>query len=137
MDTWQTLLESYQYRVYKNTLTTVRRQIEQMENTMHAVKISIGTVCIGNALRLDYLSSEVVLEEHEIGYTDPNIQIDNNCLEDALHFGIPRGSRDYEDAGCGDGYGYCHHVGWFRVERGGAACTLVLVYVSIRLSESQ
>jgi hypothetical protein len=70
-----------------------------MENTMQAVKISIGTVCIGNALRLDYLSSEVVLEEHEIGYTDPNIQIDNNCLEDALHFGIPRGSRDYEDAG--------------------------------------
>jgi hypothetical protein len=137
MDTWQTLLESYQYRVYKNTLTTVRRQIEQMENTMHAVKISIGTVCIGNALRLDYLSSEVVLEEHEIGYTDPNIQIDNNCLEDALHFRIPRDSRDCEDAGCGDGYGYCHHVGWVRVERGGAACTLVLVYVSIRLSESQ
>jgi len=27
-------------------------------------------------------------------------------------------------------------VGWFRVERGGAACTLVLVYVSIRLSET-
>jgi hypothetical protein len=26
-------------------------------------------------------------------------------------------------------------VGWFRVERGGAACTLVLVYVSIRLRE--
>jgi len=27
-------------------------------------------------------------------------------------------------------------VGWFRVVRGGAACTLVLVYVSIRLRES-
>jgi len=27
-------------------------------------------------------------------------------------------------------------VGWFRVERGGAACTLVLVYMSIRLSET-
>ena len=27
--------------------------------------------------------------------------------------------------------------GWFRVVRGGAACTLVVVYVSIRLSESQ
>ena len=27
-------------------------------------------------------------------------------------------------------------MGWFRVESGGAACTLVLVYVSIRLSES-
>jgi hypothetical protein len=30
-----------------------------------------------------------------------------------------------------------HHVGWFRVERTRAICTLVLVYVSIRLSESQ
>ena len=38
---------------------------------------------------------------------------------------------------CGDGFECGHHVGWFRVERGGAACTLVLVYVSIRLSESQ
>jgi hypothetical protein len=38
---------------------------------------------------------------------------------------------------CGDGFECGHHVGWFRVVRGGAACTLVLVYVSIRLSESQ
>jgi hypothetical protein len=38
---------------------------------------------------------------------------------------------------CGDGFEYSYHVGWFRVERGGAACTLVLVYVSVRLSESQ
>jgi len=29
-----------------------------------------------------------------------------------------------------------HHVGWFTVERSGAACTLVLVYVSIRLRET-
>jgi hypothetical protein len=27
------------------------------------------------------------------------------------------------------------HVGWFRVERGGAPCILVLVYVSIRLRD--
>jgi hypothetical protein len=38
---------------------------------------------------------------------------------------------------CGDGFECGHRVGWFRVERGGAACTLVLVYVSIRLSESE
>jgi len=38
--------------------------------------------------------------------------------------------------GCGDGFECGHHVGWFRVVRGGAACTLVLVYVSIRLSET-
>ena len=37
---------------------------------------------------------------------------------------------------CGDGFECGHHVGWFRVVRGGAACTLVLVYVSIRLRES-
>ena len=38
---------------------------------------------------------------------------------------------------CRYGFECGHHVGWFRVERGGASCTLVLVYVSIRLSESQ
>jgi hypothetical protein len=37
---------------------------------------------------------------------------------------------------CGDGFEFGHHVGWFRVVRGGAACTLVLVYVSIRLRET-
>ena len=45
--------------------------------------------------------------------------------------------RDTALEECGDGFECGHHVGWFRVERGGAACTLVLVYVSIRLSESQ
>jgi len=38
---------------------------------------------------------------------------------------------------CGDGFECGHYVGWFRVVRSWAACTLVLVYVSIRLSESQ
>jgi len=38
---------------------------------------------------------------------------------------------------CGDGFECGHHVDWFRVERGGAACTLVLVFVSIRLCDSQ
>ena len=37
---------------------------------------------------------------------------------------------------CGDGYECGHHVGWFRAVRGGAACTLVLAYVSIRLRDS-
>jgi len=37
---------------------------------------------------------------------------------------------------CRYGFECGHHVGWLRVERGGAACTLVLVYVSIRLSET-
>lgn len=29
-----------------------------------------------------------------------------------------------------------HYVGWFRVEHGGATCTIVLVYLSIKLRES-
>jgi len=48
---------------------------------------------------LDYLTTEVVLEEPEIGSTDPNILIDNNCMDDKLQFGMPGGSRDYEDEG--------------------------------------
>ena len=36
----------------------------------------------------------------------------------------------------GDGFECGHHVGWFKVERGRATCTLVLVYVSIRLRET-
>jgi len=44
--------------------------------------------------------------------------------------------RDTALEECGDGFECGHHVGWFRVVRGGAACTLVLVYVSIRLRES-
>jgi hypothetical protein len=40
-----------------------------------------------------------MLEEPEIGSTDPNIPIDNNCTDDELHFGMPGGSRDYDDEG--------------------------------------
>jgi hypothetical protein len=46
-------------------------------------------------------------------------------------------SRDTALEECRYGFECSHHVGWFRVVRGGAACTLVLVYVSNRLSESQ
>ena len=45
--------------------------------------------------------------------------------------------RDTALEECRYGLECSHHMGWFRVECGGAACTLVLVYVSIRLSESQ
>jgi hypothetical protein len=36
----------------------------------------------------------------------------------------------------GDGFECDHHMGWFRIVSGGASCTLVLVYVSIRLRET-
>jgi len=99
MNTWNTLPESYQQRVYKNTLATVKRQIQQAENPTPAEVISVEAARVDNAILLDYLTSEVALEEPEIGSTDPNIPIDNNCTDDELHFGMPRGSGDYEDAG--------------------------------------
>jgi len=35
----------------------------------------------------------------------------------------------------GEGFECSYHVAWFRVECGGAACTLALVYVLFRLRE--
>jgi len=99
MNTWNTLPESYQQRVYNNTLATVKRQIQQTKNPTPAVVISVEAARVHNAILLDYLASEVALEEPEIRSTDPNIPIDNNCTEDELHFGVPGGSGDYEDEG--------------------------------------
>jgi len=99
MNTWNTLLESYQQRVYNNTLATVKRQIQQAENPAPAVVISVEAARVDNAILLDYLTSEVALEEPEIGSTDSNIPIDNNCTDDELHFGMPGGSGDFEDEG--------------------------------------
>jgi hypothetical protein len=45
------------------------------------------------------VTSKVALEEPEIGSTDPNIPIGNNCMADELHFGMTGGSRNYKDAG--------------------------------------
>jgi len=97
MNTWNTLLESYQQRVYKNTLATVKHQIQQAENPTPAVVISGEAGHVDNANLHDYLTSEVALEQPEIGSTEPNITIHNNCTHDKLHFGMPRGSGDYED----------------------------------------
>jgi len=99
MITWNTLPESFQQRVYKNTLATGKRQIQQAENPTPAVVISVEAACVDNAILLDYLTSKVALEEPEIGSTDPNIPIDNNCMNDELHFGMPGDSGDYEDEG--------------------------------------
>jgi len=99
MNTWNTPPESYQGRVYNNTLATVKRQIQQAENPMPAMVISMEAARVDNAILLDYLTSEVPLEEPDIGTTDPNIPIDNNCTDDELHFGMPGGCGDYEDEG--------------------------------------
>jgi hypothetical protein len=63
------------------------------------VVISVEAARVDTAILLDHLASEVALEEPEIGSTDPNIPIDNNCTDDELHFGKPGGSGDFEDEG--------------------------------------
>jgi len=99
MNSWNTLPECYQHRVYSNTLATVKCQIQQAENPTPAVVISTEAASVENATPLDYLTSEVPLEDPEIGTTDPNIPIDNNCADDELHFGMTGGNGDYEDEG--------------------------------------
>jgi len=99
MNTWNTLLESYQHRVYNNTPATVKYQFQQAENPTPAVVISVDAGRVDNSIHLDYLASKVVLEEPEIASTDPNMRITNNCMHDELHVGMPGGSRDYEDEG--------------------------------------
>jgi hypothetical protein len=99
MNNWNTLPESYQQKVYNNTLGTVNCEIQQAENPTPAVVISTKAASIDNAIHLDNLTSEVALEEPEIGNTDPNIPIDTNCTDDGLHFGMPGGSGDYKDEG--------------------------------------
>jgi len=97
MNTWITLLESYYQRVYDQTLATVKGQIQQTENRTPAMVISVTAVRVVNAILLDYLACEVALEEPEIGSTDPNIQIDNDCRDQDLQSVIPVGTGDNED----------------------------------------
>jgi hypothetical protein len=99
MNNWNTLPESYQQRVYNNPPATVKRQIQQAENPTPAVAIRVEAARVDNAILLDYLASEVALEQHEIESTDPNILINNHCTDDELHFGMTGGSGDYEAEG--------------------------------------
>jgi len=99
MNTWNTLQESYQWRVYENTLATVKRLIQPAENPMPAVVISVEAVPVDNAILLDYLTSKLAPEEPEIGSTDRNIPLDNNYMDDELHSRIPGGSGDHVDEG--------------------------------------
>jgi len=85
--------------VSKNSFAIVKRQIQQAENPTPAMVISVEAARVDNGILLDYLTSEVALEEPRIGSTDPNLPIDNNCLYDELHFGKPGGSGNYEDEG--------------------------------------
>jgi hypothetical protein len=59
--------------------------------------ISVEAARVDNAILLHYLASGVSLEEPEIGSTHPPIPIDNNCMYDELHFGMPQGRGNYKD----------------------------------------
>ena len=97
MNTWNTLPESYQERVYIYTLATVKCQIQQVVNPTPVEVISREAAPVDNAILYEYLTSGVALEEPEIGSTDVNNPIDNNSTDDELHSGMPGRSGDYED----------------------------------------
>jgi hypothetical protein len=99
MNTWNTLPESYRQRVYTNTLGIVKRQIQQAENEMPAKVIRTEAAYIDNAILLYYSTSEVGLEEPEIGSTDLNIPRDYNCKDDERLFGMPGGCEADDDGG--------------------------------------
>jgi len=97
MNTWNTLPESYEQRVNTSTLATLKHQIQQAENTMPAMVTSMEGGRVNNAIVLHYLTSEVALEEPQIGSNNGNILIGNNCTDDKLHFSMPGGSWHYEE----------------------------------------
>jgi hypothetical protein len=61
MNTWNILPESYQQRVYNNTLATVKRQIQQANNRTPSMLIRVDAARVDNAILLDYSASEVAL----------------------------------------------------------------------------
>jgi hypothetical protein len=85
--------------VYKNTLATVIGQMQQAENPILAKVIRTEAGCVDNTIHLHDLTSEVALEEPEIGSTDPDILIDNNWTYGKLHFGMERGCEEYNNEG--------------------------------------
>ena len=99
MNTWNTLPECYQQRVYKNTLATVKRRFKQAEIPTPAAVNSTEAARGDIAILVDNLTSEVPLEEPEMVSSGPNTPIDINCANDELHVGIPRRCKDYDDDG--------------------------------------
>jgi hypothetical protein len=99
MNTWNTLPETYQLRVYNTTLATVQGQIKQAVNPTPAVVMRVEVARVNNAILLDYLTSKVALVETEIGSTGSNILIHINRVDDERQFGMPGGSGDFADQG--------------------------------------
>jgi len=99
MNTSYTLLESYQQWVYDNTLATVNCQIQQAENQIAALVISMQAAHVMNEMLFDYYTSEVESEQPGIESCDPDIPIDNNSTDDELHVGMPGCSWEYRTDG--------------------------------------
>jgi len=85
--------------VFNNNLATFKRQIQQAENPTPAVVISVEAAQVDNPILVHYLTSEVALQEPEIGSTDPNILIDTDCTDDELHLGMSGGTGEFNDEG--------------------------------------
>jgi len=96
---WNALLESYQQRVHKNTLAPVKHQVQQAENPTPAGILSMKAAPVEIAILLEYFTSEVALEELQIGSTDPTFQIETKWTDDKLHFGMPGGRGDHNNEG--------------------------------------
>jgi hypothetical protein len=99
MNTWNTPFQGYQQKVYKNTLATVKRQIQKAENPIPAAAISKEAAVVDNAILRDNMSHEVPLTEPEFGSTHLTIPMYDNCTDGELHSGMPGGSTDYEYPG--------------------------------------
>jgi len=92
------------------------RDIEQRDN------------CFGEAAAtVDFCGEAAVMVDHL-----EELQASSMCVI----FRVKHNSGDTSREECGDGFECCHHVRWFRVERGRTACTIVLGYMSIRPRES-
>ena len=101
--------------MYNNTLATVKCQVQQAENLTPAMVISMEAVRVHNAILIHHLPSEVALEQHVIGRTNPNITIDINCTNDELYFGMPGCSSDYEVEG--DEHNVCDAIPTTSLQR--------------------
>jgi len=95
LNTWNTILERYQQRVNKNTLATVKRQIQKVEDPLTAMMINVEAARIDNAILRDYMPSKAALEDHGIGRADAKIAINNHCMEVELYFSMPGVSGEY------------------------------------------
>jgi hypothetical protein len=99
MNPCNTLLESYQQRVYTSMLAAVKHQIQHTENPMSATVCRAEAVHVDSARLHHHLISEVALEESEIGSTNLNLPIGNNCTDYTLYLGMRGGSGDYKVEG--------------------------------------